>query len=1351
MDVRLRVKQATGNPKRWIWLVVGALAVFTVSRALSQPAAKSARRAKSAEAQPLPATDAAGEDLTFGAYVAPEGDLEAVARELRSAHEGVKGFRVAADIRTGKLLIMAPAAVHKQLAAKLKEANEPAAVTDPKTVAPRTQKSLTLKNTKPQDFEAALRGLAGRQLPVAVEREGQLATYTLTSRSGSHVVLSVDRQAGQVTFDGPGDLVGGWVRVAMALDASKDSKTERSHVVPLRDATPAARGAIQRALTIVGQQVNETTVDRTGHLVSMRLQPMDVGAAQGAGQPGQPGDAVQQPLAQPNGQPTDLPPDQEAAGGLIGPVQIEFLEGLDQIVIRGHPRDVERVIEIIRQIEEAAVITAPEIEILNLRHVTSEAMAGLITDLYNTVLSARYGTISVTSLVKPNALLLIGRREGINAVIDLVRRLDQPVPAETQFQVFPLRHTAANEAETTIREYLTGGAAVGAAAQQQQQAAGLGTRGVVIADFRTNSLIVRASPRDLEEIDLLIKKIDVPTSAAVNQLRVFELRNSLAQELAPVLQSAITGQGQQVGGQQQQQPGGQFQQFQQQQPQQVGQQRAGQQQQLRSTMLQFLTEDAQGRRTLRSGILTDVRITADPTANTLIVSAPPDSMELIAALIAQLDQRPTSAAQIKVFQIVRGDAQSLMTMLQQLFGLQQTGAAGQQQQPFFQFIAPEGEGSPLVSLRFSVDTRTNSIIASGSAGDLTVVEAILLRLDERDVRERRSVVYRLKNSPAPDVANTINQLLLSQRQIEQQSGLQVVSAFEQIEREVVVVAEVVTNSLIISATERYFKEITDLVEQIDARPPMVAIQVLIAEVTLNNTDEFGIELGLQDSILFDRSLLGDIELISTTTTNPNQTTTETQQVIRATNTPGFLFNNVTQDLGNSGASQALDRANVVGTQGLSNFAVGRINNELGFGGLVLSASSESVSFLLRALSESRRLDVLARPQVTTLENQVAFIQVGQSVPLVSGVTFNEFGQTNNVTPTDVGLILLVQPRVTPDNLVVMDIRAERSEVGPEAEGIPISVTLNGDVIRQPRINRTLAETTVHALNGQTLVLGGLITKTNSETHRRVPLLADIPVLGHLFRYDNVQKRRTELLIIMTPRVLRTKEDADMLKQVESARMSWCLADVIKLHGESGLRGRNAEWTDAETTVVYPDFAPEMLNSVIPGSAEEILTPPAGAGPTMAPPPPPPSGGTPRLAPPTSPPPVQPGSPALRIPTESPATDAPPILPSDSGARMPQPATPTVKGPLVPVPSQAALLPLPAPSHVDESLRDSTTRLGETRPRGQGVVQNASHADAIRGSYYGNPAQPPASGGVQQALYQPPQGNNRQALYELPVK
>jgi general secretion pathway protein D len=485
---------------------------------------------------------------------------------------------------------------------------------------------------------------------------------------------------------------------------------------------------------------------------------------------------------------------------------------------------------------------------------------------------------------------------------------------------------------------------------------------------------------------------------------------------------------------------------------------------------------------------------------------------------------------------------------------------------------------------------------------------------------------------------------------------------------------------------------------------------------LTNTDEFGVELGLQSSVLFDRSLLEGIQTLTETTTSGDPPTTVTnERIVAATSTPGYAFNNA--PLGNSGD---LSRSNVVGGQGLSNFAVGRINNELGFGGLVLSASSESVSFLLRALSESRRLDVLARPQITTLENQPAFVQVGQRVPYITQSNLIVGGGVQNtVAFQNVGLILLVQPRVSPDGLVVMDIHAERSEVGPEAEGIPISINVTGDVIRSPRINSTVAETTVSAANGQTIVLGGLLTKTKSETHRRVPLLADIPILGHLFRYDNVQNRRTELLIIMTPRVLRTREDAELFKQVESARMSWCLADVIKIHGESGLRGRHAEWTDAETTVIYPDMTPEQLQSLMSRSAEEIVTP----QPTPAQP------GTPQLAPPTSPPPSQPGGATpMRIPLDAPqGTDPPPMLPlpqPQSGTKSPGPKAPA--GPVVSGPTVAPLQTSAAPSW----------------PAKQPVAQPAQNA-----TYYSAAPGPAPANGMQQ----PAQGATRQALYQLPVK
>jgi type II secretory pathway component GspD/PulD (secretin) len=408
---------------------------------------------------------------------------------------------------------------------------------------------------------------------------------------------------------------------------------------------------------------------------------------------------------------------------------------------------------------------------------------------------------------------------------------------------------------------------------------------------------------------------------------------------------------------------------------------------------------------------------------------------------------------------------------------------------------------------------------------------------------------------------------------------------EQIEREAVIVPEIASNSLIVTATRSLFQEIVRIIEEIDARPPMVMIQVLIAEVSLNDTDEFGVEIGIQDSVLFDRSLLEvlDTTLTTTTSTTPGGavTTVETENIVSANITPGFAFLNPLTSLGNSAGGRALSTAGKVGTQGLSNLGVGRVNGELGFGGFVFSAGSENLNVLLRALQESRRLEVLSRPQIMALDNQFAIVQVGQRVPFIADSTITAGVQNNTLQFQEVGLILRVQPRVSPDGMVVMHIEAEKSDVGPEEEGIPLTTSATGEVVRVPRINRTFAGTTVHALSGQTIVLGGLISKEQTDVHRRVPLLADIPLLGDLFRYDGVSEGRNELLIIMTPRVVRNYLDTEMIKQVEASRMSWVLSDVIALHGPSGLRGRGDAWTDAECEVIYPTHVPADGEMVLP--------------------------------------------------------------------------------------------------------------------------------------------------------------------------
>ena len=156
----------------------------------------------------------------------------------------------------------------------------------------------------------------------------------------------------------------------------------------------------------------------------------------------------------------------------------------------------------------------------------------------------------------------------------------------------------------------------------------------------------------------------------------------------------------------------------------------------------------------------------------------------------------------------------------------------------------------------------------------------------------------------------------------------------------------------------------------------------------------------------------------------------------------------------------------------------------------------------------------------------------------------------------------------------MEIDAEKSELGPSSEGIPVAVS-DGTEIRSPSINVTVAQTTVSAASGQTIVLGGLITQSETEVHRSVPWLSDIPVIGRLFRFDSAACERAELLIILTPHVVKNEEEAERLKKVEAARMHWCLADVHNLHGETGLVDirEGHDLSDGSAETIYPDSDP----------------------------------------------------------------------------------------------------------------------------------------------------------------------------------
>lgn len=1043
---------------------------------------------------------------------------------LTALGDSAEQVKVNTDRYANQLVIVAPAAVHNfatQLIAqldapptaktKVSTQNE---LSDPHNPA---KINLQLQTLDANQLHSRMQKVLRRSLATSQDPSGTWLGFNIDQQQSQPVTVWANQQNSTVQLSGPAPLVQAWQKVILALD------------------TPAG-----------GPNATQLVATKPGSKLKVRetvqaIQTAAVEKADGFGQQAKPPATGEQ-----------LPDRNDAAVGgdatisLLGPVQIETIEGTDILLLRGNPRDVERVMEVIEDIERMSAVGEPEIEIVELQHVEAEALAALLSKIFAESLNSQkfgYGSVGVYPLARPNSILLIALPATMDRAKETIAKLDRPGKEATQFESFALKHARAADARTIVENLFS------AQATDEAGAATLAPKAQVIADSRTNSLIVRASPRDLAEVRELVNQIDQVGSQSINELRIFKLKSSVAEDLEDVLQDAFTGD-----------------------PDDDSQNKLSQ-------LLQLVTIDEAGKEQLESGVLAGARVTASASANALIVTAPSKSMSLMETLIAQLDQAPDAAIELKIFPLENGDAAALVDTLSELFS---TGEGG------------DNDGNEITRLRVEVDERTNSILAAGTLEDLITVEAILRTLDSTEGRDRQNRVYRLRHKRAEDLADALNSLLQAERDV-QSTAPGTVSPFEQLEREVLVVPEISGNSLLVSATPSYFEKMDRLISELDVRDDMVMIQVLIAEIELGDTDEFGVELGLQDSVLFDRSLLGDLDTTSVTTitTAPGGGTTEVVQDIiqSATNTPGFAFGDPANGLGNAGSSSSLATAGRLGSQALSSFGVNRVSSDAGFGGLVLSASSNSVSMLLRALQESRRLEVLSRPQIMALNNQEGSTFVGQLVPFIVRSDLNQLGlTTNTVEQIEVGLSLVVYPRISPDGLVVLDITATNNRLRPLNEGVPVAVSPNGDPILQPIQDAIQARTVVSAMSGQTVVLSGLITKEDNELHRRVPILADIPLLGDLFRFDSVSTTRRELLIVMTPHVVKNRFESEMLKQVESARMNWCLSDVVNLHGPAGLRSQTDRAGIAESETIYPEQLPPGTSAIPDVVLPEVVSP-----------------------------------------------------------------------------------------------------------------------------------------------------------------
>ena len=1037
----------------------------------------------------------------------PAAQARGIATTLSLQYRDVPGVQIAPDVPNEQLVIMAPQATQAAIATKVKNLlTSQIRMASAKTTGPVR---VALANITWREFEDSLQAIAGGSTPVTTTRNGERAAFQLTAAPLQGTTVEVDRRSNSVTVVAPEPSIAGWQQMISSLDRKARTQGEVMELLRIENAEPEP---IQRALRLLRRlESGEKNFDGVQQL------PADSPFRNAVFQQDTAGQAPQ-PAAPRQGAPQQGAPQQggeDGGAGVIGDTQIQFVPELGTIIIRGAKRDVERVMDVIKQIEEQSKITKPDIDVVDLKHADANAVAELLQQLYEDVLSARQGEVSITSLDSPNALLLIGRTEAINGLKELIDKIDQPVAASSRLRVFRLQNASAVDAETTIRDFFTDRPGGG-----DDLRPAIGPRVRVLADYRTNSLIISASPRDMTEVTRLINDLDAEQITAQSQIKIFPLNNAVAEDLAPVLQEAINGEGE--GGNDNITPP--------------------------STALSIVAIDADKKEIIDSGILAGAVVTADTNSNSVVVRAPAASMALIAELVRQLDKAPGIASLVKVFTIQNGDAAQLVTELQNLFG-DDAGTNGTSIGAGNLPASTAGESS-LVPLRFSADLRTNSIVASGGAEDLDVVESILLRLDSEGFAERITEVIWLRHQTAETVAEAIQNYVQQRTQgvntIQQfQQGL---GPFDLPDRDLIVVPEIQSNSLLLSVSPRLYPGIRRIIDKLDRRRPMILIKVMLAEVKLGDAFEVGGEVGLQDSLLFDRGVAA----------NPLNNST-----------PGFDFNS------NGLPNNNLTSKGSLAAQGITSFGVGSSSSALGYGGFVLSAASDSISILLRTLQDAERLQILSRPQIMTMDNTEGRVEVGEIVARVTGLVFNNNTSQTETEDVNVGLIMRCTPRIGSDGLITMTIDATRSKVDKNGDGTPIGTDNNNNVVRVQNILTTTANSTVAAYSGQTVIFGGLIQKTRDQRSRRVPFLGDIPLIGNFFKYDLEAEQRSELLVIMTPMLVTGEEDLDYVKSTESSRMSWCLADVVEAHGDVGLSGGYGLWGPAVGQTIYPDLQPTV--------------------------------------------------------------------------------------------------------------------------------------------------------------------------------
>ena len=369
------------------------------------------------------------------------------------------------------------------------------------------------------------------------------------------------------------------------------------------------------------------------------------------------------------------------------------------------------------------------------------------------------------------------------------------------------------------------------------------------------------------------------------------------------------------------------------------------------------------------------------------------------------------------------------------------------------------------------DERTKRIILVGSSQNIREAERIIKDIDVPS-RTENFHVYRLKNADAKTVAEQLSQILAVAAKLSPDPKGAMPST---------VVPDLPTNSLVFTASQEQYNSLKTILEQLDTQPKQVLLRGLIAEVSLNKLNSAGIDWAAWGGDLMG-SMVGAANVQLGNTAVPS----DVQQLYQSLMTEERV---ITNQAGN---------------------AIGTVTETKG-AGLVYA--------YVKLLNKFDAINVLSMPRLMCTDNLESSLQVGQVIPQLKGSLTNAANTdsvTNSYEYKDVGLILTVTPHIRSGNLVALEIEQRIEDL----------MTTTNSVT--PITSKREVKTSVLVANGETVVIGGLIKEAEKELKNRVPLFSYIPLIGNLFKSQEKQREKVDLMIFLTPYILETPQHASKI-------------------------------------------------------------------------------------------------------------------------------------------------------------------------------------------------------------------------------